>query len=441
MSKHPVSIVVYDKPLEPVRQALELCGGLERIPASAKVFLKPNIVFWTSQTAFPKWGVITTSRLVHDMVRLLKEHGVDDITIGEGMVLGRYRDFKTTEHAFESLGYNKLKERYGVKVIDTYQRPFDEVDLGEGMSLSFNRDALESDLMVSLPVMKTHAQTTVSLGLKNLKGLIDVKSRKRCHSADPERDLHYWVSRLAQPMPPVLAVIDGTFTSEYGPGFDGVVHRRDLLVASWDVLSADKVGASLLGHAPAQVPHLVHALNRAGRPLDLSDVDLKGEPLQEHARPHNWSFPYTEGGEEMPLALAKRGVKGLSYYKYDTSLCTYCSDVNGVVLAGILGAWQGDPFEDVEVLTGKKMQPRPGAKKTILLGKCMYQAHKDNAEIKEMIPVKGCPPQPEQIVKALHQAGIMVDPALFANMESMPGMYMKRYLGKPEFDESLFTIE
>ena len=75
MDKIPVSIVRYDRPLEPVRRAVELCGGLERIPARAKVFIKPNIVFWTAKVAFPKWGVITTSRLVHDMVRLLKERG------------------------------------------------------------------------------------------------------------------------------------------------------------------------------------------------------------------------------------------------------------------------------------------------------------------------------------------------------------------------------
>lgn len=439
MTKHPVSIVRYDRPLEPVRQALALTGGLERIPASAKVFIKPNIVFWTKRAAFPKWGVITTSRLVHDMVHLLKEHGVSDITIGEGMVLGKHKDFSTTAHAFESLGYNLLTQRYGVKVIDTFQRPFVKVDLGEGDHLNFNGDILESDLVVDLPVMKTHAQTVVSLGLKNLKGMIDVKSRKKCHGADPVKDLHYWVSRLADPMPPILSVIDGTYTSEYGPGIDGVVHRKDLLVASWDLLSGDKVGTSLLGHEPTEVPYLAHALSAAGRPLDLSDVTVLGESLTEHAQLHHWSFPYTEGGL-MPQIMGKKGIEGVSYYQYDNTLCTYCSGINGPVIAAIIGAYTGEPYDQVEVLTGKVMQPRPEAKKTILLGKCMYQAHKDNPDIKEMIAVKGCPPQPEQILKALHQAGIMADPALFENMDRMPGLYMKRYKGKPEFDESLFEV-
>jgi len=440
MSKYTVSLVRYEKPLESVRQALDLCGGLERIAPRTRVFLKPNIVFWTAQVLFPKWGVITTSRVVQDMVHLLKEQGIDDISIVEGMVLGRQNVSQTVAHAFETLGYNKLKQRYGVKVLDTFQRPFREIDLGEGMRLSYNADVLEGDLVVSLPVMKTHAQTVVSLGLKNLKGLIDITSRKRCHNADPNKDLHYWVSRLAEPLPPMLTVIDGIFTSEYGPGVDGIMHRSDLLVASWDLLSADKVGASLLGHPSDTVPHLVHALNKAGRPLDLSDLELKGESLEENTRPHAWAFPYTEGGL-MPLVLEKKGIQGLSYYKYDSTMCTYCSSINGAVLAGIISAWQGEPYDQVEVLTGKAMQPRSGANKTVLLGKCMYQAHKDNPDIKQMIPVKGCPPKPEQIVKALHQAGIMVDPALFAQVEAMPGAYMRRYKDMPEFDEGLFTVE
>ncbi len=440
MTQHKVALVKYEKPLESVARAVELCGGLERIPAGAKVFIKPNIVFWTRQVPFPKWGTITTSRVIEDMVRLLKDHGAGQITIGEGMVLGKADDKQTAPHAFETLGYNKLKQRYGVQVIDAFQRPFEEVDLGDGMALSFNQDILQSDFVVDVPVMKTHAQTVVSLALKNLKGMIDVKSRKRCHSADPERNLFHWLARLADRLPPVLAVLDGIFTSEYGPAFDGIMHRSNLLVASWDLLSADLVGSNLLGQDPAQVPYLALAAQRRGRPLDLSDVEVLGERVEDLARPHAWSFAYTEDGS-LPLPMANKGIKGISYYKYDTSLCTYCSSMNGVVLQAVASAWRGEPWEDVEVLTGKMMQPSGRAKKTILMGKCMYQAHKDNPAIQEMIPIKGCPPQPEQVLKALHQAGIMTDPAFFANLEAMPGFFMRRYKDKPEFDESLFRVE
>ncbi|MFZ5586941.1 MAG: DUF362 domain-containing protein [Thermodesulfobacteriota bacterium] len=440
MSKFTVSVVKYEKPLESVRRAIELCGGLERVKPGSKVFIKPNIVFWSRHVDFPKWGVITTSRVIEDVVTLLHDHGATDITIGEGIVLGRPDDQETALHAFQSLGYNRLRERFGIKIIDAFKRPYREVDLGDGMTLNFNADILDSDWVVDIPVMKTHAQTMVSLGIKNLKGMIDVKSRKRCHSADPQRDLHAWVARLADPMPPILNLIDGIYTAEMGPAFDGVMHRSNLLAASWDVLSADLVAARLLGQDPAQVRYLAIAAQRRGRPTDLGDVEVAGERIDDLARPHQWCFPYNEEGT-LPLPMAKKGMSGLSYYKYDTSLCTYCSGINGVVISAIAMAWAGQPWDDVEVLTGKMMQPRPGAKKTILLGKCMYQAHKDNPAIREMIPVKGCPPQPEQIVAALHQAGVMIEPAVFKNIERMPAMFMKRYLDKPEFDAKLFSVE
>ncbi|MCB2186870.1 MAG: DUF362 domain-containing protein [Deltaproteobacteria bacterium] len=440
MSKYLVSLVKYEEPLESARRAVELAGGLDRVGPGAKVFLKPNIVFWSAKAPFPKWGVITTSRLIHDMVLLLRERGVTDITIGEGMVQGRAKDTTVTEHAFTTLGYHALRDKFGVRVIDAFTRPFVEKDLGDGVVLSFNQDILESDFVIDLPVMKTHAQTRVSLGIKNLKGMIDIKSRKRCHNADPVRDLHFHIARLAQPMPPILTILDGIFTSEYGPSFDGNIHRRNILAASWDVLSADLVGANLLGHDPAEVPYLTHAAANQGRPLDLSDVEIRGERLADLAQPHKWSFAYTPG-DILPLPLAKRGIAGLEYRKYDTTLCTYCSAINGQVLTAIAQTWNGEPWDNVEVLTGKVMQPSPTAHHSILLGKCMYQAHKDNPAIKHKIPVKGCPPQPEQVLKALHEAGIMADDQVFAKLENLPALYMKRYQDKPEFDEGLFQVK
>ena len=65
---------------------------------------------------------------------------------------------------------------------------------------------------------------------------------------------------------------------------------------------------------------------------------------------------------------------------------------------------------------------------------------KDNPNIKEMIAIKGCPPQPKSIIKAFHQAGIEVDPAIIENYDTAPGFFMKRYEGKPEFEEALFTV-
>ena len=437
-----VAIVRYQSPLESVKQAVDLCYGLAHVIAGNRVFIKPNIVFWTKTTAFPKWGVITTSRLMEDVVKLLKDKGVNDITIGEGMVTSDPKDVDTPAHAFDTLGYRTLERRYGVKVINVFERPFEAVDLGDGVSLNFNTDILHSDLVIDLPAMKAHNQTIVSLGIKNLKGTIDIRSRKRCHNPDPVRNLDFMVARLADRMPPIFTLIDGIYTLERGPGPDGRMCRSDILVASTDILSADMVGARLLGYEPHQVPHLAMAAANRGRPADLGDVEVLGEPIEKLASRHQFDFPYTsdENGE-LPSALARQGIKGVFYRKYDDTMCTYCSQLNGLTLTAIRFAWKGRAWDRLEILTGKRMNPTPGMQKTILLGKCMYQKHKNHPDINEMIAVKGCPPRPADIVKAMHQAGIDADPGLFDNIDQLPGLFMSRYQDRPEFEEQFFRIE
>ncbi len=440
MTKKRVSVIRYEEPYKSLEKAVFDCRGLSHISAGSKVFIKPNVVFWTKACTFPKWGVITTSRVVEDMVALLKEHGVDDITIGEGIVADP-EDTETPRDAFESLGYEKLRQRYGIKVINIMKRPFRKVDLSDGISLKYNSDLLESDFLVNLPVMKSHNQTVVSLGMKNLKGTIDIASRKKCHSADPERDLHFHVSKIAEPMPPSLTVIDGIYSLEKGPAFDGKMRRSNLLIASKDMLSADLVGSAILGHEPASVGHLIYAAEQQGRPLDLSDLEIIGERVEDVASHHDYDFEYSSDEKgEMPKALARQGLEGLFYRKFDQTMCTYCSALNGLILSAIRQAWQGEPWENVEVLTGKAMEPTPGMKSTILIGQCMYRKNKDHPDIQKMFAARGCPPEPEDIVSALNEAGIAADSALFAQAEQLPGFFMSRYEGNPDFDQSFFQV-
>jgi Ni,Fe-hydrogenase III small subunit len=139
--------------------------------------------------------------------------------------------------------------------------------------------------------------------------------------------------------------------------------------------------------------------------------------------------------------LAREGLQGIFYRKYDLSMCTYCSAVNGVMLSAIRHAWKGAPWDNVEVLTGKSMQPTPGMKKTILVGRCMHKAHRKNPDIREIIAVKGCPPAPKDLLNALRQAGIDADSKWFTNMDRLPGVFMSRYAGRPEFEEEHFMVQ
>jgi uncharacterized protein (DUF362 family) len=82
---HNVAVVKYEKPSESLKQAIDEAGGLGEISTDSKVFIKPNLVTWHEGVDFPKYGVITTARLIEDIVIILNEHGVRDITLVEGV--------------------------------------------------------------------------------------------------------------------------------------------------------------------------------------------------------------------------------------------------------------------------------------------------------------------------------------------------------------------
>ena len=118
------------------KKVSKLFGGL---PKESRIFIKPNIVFWSS-SPHPKWGVITTSRVMEDVVVLLDEYGIKDITIGEG-----FGTPEAAEDAFKKLGYNTLKEKYSVKLINTMEGPFEKIDMGCEFLVNFSSHPLKAD--------------------------------------------------------------------------------------------------------------------------------------------------------------------------------------------------------------------------------------------------------------------------------------------------------
>jgi uncharacterized protein (DUF362 family) len=379
---------------------------------------------------------------VEDTIILLNEIGIKNITLGEGIVISDPKDNELAQHAFESLGYNRFKKKYGINVLNVFDRPFEKIDLGDGIVLNFNTDALNCDAIISLPVLKTHSEAKISLSLKNLKGLIDIASRKKCHTPDTERDLNFYLARLSKNLPPVTAIIDGIYLNERGPGYDGQMKRSNLLITSSDMFSADKVGAQILGYNPSDVSYLSYFAKENERPIDLSDIEVVGKSIKSVQGHYEYEFSYNEDGTN-PTAFVKQGVKGISYRQYDNTTCTYCSMITSLLPIAITYAWDinhGEPWDDIEVLVGKRMNPTPGKKKTILLGQCMFNKHRNNPDINEMIPIKGCPVKPDNITKGFQQAGIKIPPDFFENLDKIPQFFGLAYKNRfNEFQESFFN--
>ncbi|MEE8470766.1 MAG: DUF362 domain-containing protein, partial [Dehalococcoidia bacterium] len=155
---YDVAVVRYERPFESLEKAVDLAGGFGDVSRGSKVFIKPNFCMWREGVDFPKYGVLTTARLIEDTVVLLKEYGVEDITIAEGIVEAERKAEPTLQLVARGMGLDILAKRYGVKTIDVLRGSFTKVS-ADGVTLSVNKDILDADCVVNIPVLKTHSQS------------------------------------------------------------------------------------------------------------------------------------------------------------------------------------------------------------------------------------------------------------------------------------------
>lgn len=401
MGQASVSIVKVTEVYESLLESLKLCDGLAGLKTTDKILIKPNIVSWDFDLPFPPYGVVTTSLVISALVRILAEHGFKDLTIGEGALpsLSPKGDL-----IYETLGYKKLQERYGVKLVDFYEEEFIPTDYGNGFKIDIAKAALAADKIINVPVLKTHNTSKVSLGIKNLKGCLSKKSKQYCHGVGDE-ELSQMFPRIIEKLPVALTIIDGLYTLEKGPGPTGKAFRKDLLIASRDPLACDLVGAAILGYPAAEVDHFVYYADKHGYSLNLSDYDIKGEKVEDHQEYVDFDWEWSEDNTG-PAGFAKRGITGLAVRKYDSSLCTGCSVQYNPILILLSSAFKGKPFPNVEIVCGKQQMAAEGFDKSVLFGKCACHNNKDNPNINKAIPIWGCPPDLSKFVELMGKEGI-----------------------------------
>ncbi len=435
MQKHQVSIVKYSDKRENIKKALELCGGLKKIKKikpSDRVLIKPNLVMWDTIFPYPKYGVVTTSVVMEEMVEILAEAGCDNITIGEGTVENESMG-TGVKLAFAGLGYHALQQKYGVKLLDFNDAPFLPVDFGD-FKLNIAQEALETDFIVNLPVLKTHNSTKVSLGFKNLKGCLDKKSKFFCHNINIPLD--DFISRFGEKLYSDIILIDGIYALERGPAVNGKAYRTDVLIASTDMFSADVVGSKVLGYAPEEIEYLKDYAARKGLPLDGSNLEIVGEPVDSVKMPLKWDWEW-KADNSGPNIFERLGISGIYYPKYDVTICSGCSFLNNMLLILVIGAYDGTPFPEIEFLSGKERLSKGGYEKTFLFGNCIIKANRNNPKIKQAVQIKGCPPTVENIVSTLRDNGIRADIEVYRQYRQS---IADRYKNRPEFKEEHFSL-
>jgi uncharacterized protein (DUF362 family) len=144
--------------------------GLQKFPfpnlKERNVLIKPN----AARLASPGDGVTTHPQVVAATIDHLKEKGVRRIAIGESCIFG-----VNAKEAFQVTGMKEISEEKEVELLDLDQgHPMERAIPGGKVIKKIKVPALlkEFDFIISIPVMKTHMHTQVTLSIKNMKGLL-----------------------------------------------------------------------------------------------------------------------------------------------------------------------------------------------------------------------------------------------------------------------------
>ncbi len=364
---------------EPYEVTTQALANVDLTPVCGKrVLLKPN----AGRAAAPESGIVTHPEVVAAVIDAFKKAGAE-VALGESPVAG-----VSTREAFEKSGIAAVAKARNCKCIDMDSRRFVRVEIPQGQAihnLKVCPDVFDFDIVVSIPVMKTHMHTGVTLSVKNMKGCLWRRSKVDLHMLPElpgcdDRPLNIAIADMASVLKPHFAVIDGTIGMEgLGPSA-GQPKNFGAVVVSSDPFAADAVACTLMGIDPLTIPHLRISAERGYGSLDCDDFDISPSGWQEIIR------PFAAPPEN--LSIAFEGVEVL-----DSKSCSACQSTLLLFLKryGNKIYREKGPGNQLRIAIGKGHDKLP--ENTICIGNCTARFKKDR------VHVTGCPPVASEILK------------------------------------------
>jgi uncharacterized protein (DUF362 family) len=266
-----VALVKGERGKEPVYRALDLIDYKSALADASRVLIKVNFI--TDKT----WdtGATTDPLVVEAVIDKLKALPVT-VNIVES-------DATMTDasKAYEATGMKDMCLRNGVEFINLrYEKEKVELKVpnGEALgSITVPKIVAES-AVISAAKLKTHSSTTVTLGMKNMFGLLPDKFKAKYHA----RGISKVVVDINSVLKPALTVIDGFVGMEGKGPVDGTPVKMDVIIASKDVVAADATGTRVMGIDPHNVSHIRRANQKGIGNID--NIEIVGEKLEAVAR-------------------------------------------------------------------------------------------------------------------------------------------------------------
>ena len=233
-------------------EAIRLVGGIRKyVKPGDVVVVKPNIGF----NSPPELKANTDPVIVRTVVHLCFQALASKVYVFD-------RALNNPKLTYTTSGIADAAKSAGAKplyVNEVTKKLYPAVIIEGARFLketTVNRYILESDVLINVPVAKSHSSAGLTIGMKNLMGITgDVRSKWHWK-------LHEAISDINLGVRSHLTVVDATnIMYKNGPtgGSPNYLKRFDTVIASSNVVSADAAAAGLFGKIPGTINYLVLA--------------------------------------------------------------------------------------------------------------------------------------------------------------------------------------
>lgn len=232
-----------------------------------KILLKPNLL-----RGFTPDRCVTTHPVVIEAVcRVLKDLSVSQIVISDSPALG------SLPAVADKAGYGFLEKKYGAQILPlTDPVPFENEEQVPHLKIA---GCLEHyDQIINLPKVKSHCQMTMTLGIKNLFGLVIGKRKPALHCLVKNDKLKFgkMLIDVARHVDPCLTIVDGIQAMQGQGPINGTPYPLGVMGASKDMTVLDRVFADLLSIPLDKVYALQAARHKKFGQFHLEEMEISG---------------------------------------------------------------------------------------------------------------------------------------------------------------------
>ncbi len=272
----------YDRSTLPLAltQVLSPWGGMEYfVKPGDRVLLKPNLLTGSRPTK----ECVTRPELVYWVAKMVQEAGGKPF-LGDGPAFGSAKGV-----AFAN-GYQAMVEELNLPIVEFHGQRYATVSQ-EFNHLLLSKEAMEADVVINLPKVKSHVQLTMTMGVKNLFGCVPGKMKAWWHmeAGKDETRFAQMLVETARTIAPNLTIIDGIIGHEGNGPSGGEPRQLGVLGAAPDVFALDRAIIEILQINPQIIPTIV-ASQKLGLCPELDQINfpqLNPSELQID----NWQLP------------------------------------------------------------------------------------------------------------------------------------------------------